>query len=110
MFEQGDIVLVPFPFTDLSGMKQRPALVLSNTGYNGKTQDIVTCGITSNIQNSEYSIIIDNANLASGSIPKKSRIKVDKIFTLKQFLVKKKIAKLDSEEFEKVRAELRKLV
>ncbi|MEK6837754.1 MAG: type II toxin-antitoxin system PemK/MazF family toxin [Nanoarchaeota archaeon] len=110
MFEQGDIVLVPFPFTDLSGTKQRPALVLSNTGYNGKTQDIVTCGITSNLQNSEYSVIIDNVNLASGSIPIKSRIKVDKMFTLKQFLVKKKIAKLKAEDFEKVKAELQKLV
>ena len=110
MFEQGDIVVVPFPFTDLSAAKQRPALVISKTEYNSKTEDVITCGITSNLQNSDYSVIIDNSSLAEGTIPTKSRIKVDKLFTISKLLVKKKVAKLLAEEFSKVKAELQKLV
>ena len=40
-FRQGDIILVPFPFTDLSTAKQRPALVISKNNYNSKTDDII---------------------------------------------------------------------
>ena len=110
MFEQGDIVLVPFPFTDLSTTKQRPALVISKGSYNTKTQDIVTCGITSNLQNSDYAVLIDNADLAEGHIPMKSRVKVGKIFTLKQSLIIKKIAKLKAASFQHVKQELQNLI
>ena len=110
MFEQGDIVLVPFPFTDLSTTKQRPALVISKSSYNTKTQDIVTCGVTSNLENSDYSVLIDNIDLAEGKIPLKSRVKVGKIFTLKQSLVIKKIAKLKAASFQHVKQELQNLV
>jgi len=44
MYEQGDVLIVPFPFTDLSAIKQRPVLVLSKKEYNKKTDDIITCG------------------------------------------------------------------
>ena len=41
MPEQGDILLVPIPFTDLSSQKRRPVIVISNNSYNQKTNDIV---------------------------------------------------------------------
>ncbi len=108
-FEQGEIVLVPFPFSDLKSVKQRPVLVLSNNGYNKRAEDIVTCGITSNLKDSECSVLIYNHNLLEGKLPVKSRIKVDKIFTLKQTLVKKRIARIDKKIFDQVRKELLKL-
>lgn len=43
----GDVVLVPFPFTDQSGMKKRPAVVVSTAGYNVSRRDIVIMAITS---------------------------------------------------------------
>ena len=57
-FEQGDILILPFPFSDLSSIKQRPVLVLSNSEYNKKTEDIVTCGITSNPKGTSYSELV----------------------------------------------------
>jgi mRNA interferase MazF len=110
MFEQGEILMVPFPFSDLTEIKQRPVLVISKNKYNSKNEDIITCGITSNLKDSSHSVLIDNEKLNSGKIPKTSRIKVDKIFTLEQGIVRKKLAKINTETFQKVKEEYSKLI
>jgi mRNA interferase MazF len=46
----GDVVLGPFPFTDQSGTKRRPAVVVSSTGYNNRRRDIVIMAITSQVR------------------------------------------------------------
>jgi mRNA interferase MazF len=46
-YNQGDVLLVPFPFTDQSGAKQRPAVVLSSDRYNQSHPDIILAPITS---------------------------------------------------------------
>jgi mRNA interferase MazF len=50
VYSFGDIVLVPFPFTDQSGTKKRPAVVISSQGYNTQRQDLVIMAITSQIR------------------------------------------------------------
>lgn len=45
-FNFGDVVLVPFPFTDQSGTKKRPAVVVSSSGYSAQRRDIVIMAIT----------------------------------------------------------------
>lgn len=103
-------MVVPFPFTDLSVTRQRPVLIISCDEYNLSTEDIVVCGITSNLNDLGYSIIIDKNSLLEGDIPVTSRIKADKLFTLKQILVKKKIAKVKQVVLKKVKEEINKLV
>lgn len=49
-FSFGDVVLVPFPFTDQSGTKKRPAVVVSSDGYNTSRRDIVIMAITSQVR------------------------------------------------------------
>jgi mRNA interferase MazF len=49
-FKFGDVVLVPFPFTDQSGSKKRPAVVVSSAGYNAGRRDIVILAITSQVR------------------------------------------------------------
>ena len=105
-YEQGEIVIVPFPFTDLSSVKQRPVLILSKDDYNDIEEDIITCGITSNIKDEQRSIILDNAKLINGEIPLTSRIKVDKLFTLHKSIIKKSIAKINEETFKEVKNKL----
>ena len=61
--EQADIVLVPFPYTDLSSSKQRPALVLSNTKFNESSDDAICCLITTNPKANEYCTKISNARI-----------------------------------------------
>lgn len=109
-YKQGEIVIVPFPFSDLSSIKQRPVLILSNDEYNAKGEDIVTCGITSNLGNAEHSVLIDNTLLAKGRLPKKSRIKVDKLFTLEKRLVRERIARLQDSVLKRVKEELLKVM
>lgn len=46
----GDVVLVPFPFTDQSGTKKRPAAVVSSSGYNAGRRDLVIMAITSQVR------------------------------------------------------------
>ena len=43
----GDIVLVPFPFTDQTGTKKRPAVVVSSGAYNAARRDVVIMAVTS---------------------------------------------------------------
>jgi mRNA interferase MazF len=47
VYEQGDVLLVPFPFTDQSGGKQRPSVVLSGGKYNQAHRDVILAPITS---------------------------------------------------------------
>ena len=48
-YKSGDVVLVPFPFTDLSTLKQRPAVILSSSKFNKRTGDCIMVAITSHI-------------------------------------------------------------
>ena len=109
-FKQGDILIVPFPFSDLRGLRQRPVLVISNDKYNNCCEDIITCGITSNLKDAQCSVLFDNDNLVEGNIPLRSRVKVDKLFTLEKSIIKKKIARLDNGSMVKVRKEFFELV
>lgn len=49
-FELGDIILVPFPFTDQSATKKRPAVVISSKSYNQKRPDLIIMAVTSQIK------------------------------------------------------------
>jgi len=50
-YKQGDVLLVPFPFTDQTAVKQRPAVVLSGVEYNQRHPDIILAPVTSQIGN-----------------------------------------------------------
>lgn len=110
MYEQGEIVIVPFPFSDLSNVKQRPVLILSKDADNNLSDDIITCGITSNLRDVKYSVLIDNQDLEKGEIPAKSRIKIDKLFTLDKKIIKKKVAKINKTALLKIKEEFSKLI
>ncbi len=49
-YKQGDVLLVPYPFTDQSGSKQRPSVVVSGDGYNQTHPDVILAPITSQIR------------------------------------------------------------
>lgn len=102
MYKQGDIVLIPVPFTDLSLNKKRPVLVLSNANYNLKSMDIVVVAITSNISEKEYSVLFANNDMIDGSIKLTSCIRADKIYTLSKAIVIKKIGAVKTQVIDNV--------
>ena len=87
MYKQGDIVLIPLPFTDLSSAKKRPVIILSSDHYNNNTDDLIVAAITSNIDEKPYSIMISNNDLADGNLLRESCIRADKLYTLAQSIV-----------------------
>jgi len=52
-FEFGDIILVPFPFTDQTTSKKRPAVVISSVNYNSERPDLIIMAVTSQIKPAE---------------------------------------------------------
>jgi mRNA interferase MazF len=92
-FMKGDIVVIPFPFSDLSGSKRRPALVIADLDGD----DIILCQITSVAHNDNYAVPIDTADFESGTLPVKSFVRPNKIFTAARQLVLYSAGRLQSE-------------
>jgi len=101
-FKQREIVLVPFPYSDLSSSKKRPVLIVSNDEYNTKHDEVVVCVITSNLFQDEYSILLDNSDLEYGILPESSVVKTHKLFTIHKTKILKKFSVVSSEYFDKV--------
>ena len=76
-FVKGDIVIIPFPFTDLSGNKKRPAFVIADLSGD----DIIVCQITSVSKSDPFALPITLADFSSGGLPIDSFIRLNKIFT-----------------------------
>lgn len=110
MYKQGDILLIPIPFTDLTSSKKRPVLVLSNDDYNSKTEDIIVSAITSNITSKDYSIFITNSDLLEGNLKVDSCIRVDKIYTLAQNIVIKKFGEVNDDIMNGVKNKINELI
>lgn len=109
MPEQGDIVPIPIPFTDLSSQKRRPVIVISNSAYNQKTADIVVVAMTSNPAPSDYSFTITSSDLDRGALNRPSTVHVDKIYTLSQSIVVKAFGRVNETTVERIRQILRDL-
>ena len=88
----GDIVLIPFPFSELTQVKLRPAVVISET--KDKYKDLILSAISSQVSDSiSLAEIILKPDSVNG-LRVQSVIKVDRIFTLKSEKVIARIGKL----------------
>ncbi len=103
---QKEIVLLPFPFSNLEGSRVRPALVVSNDDLNGKSEDCIMVPMTTVIKDEPYSVILGQEDLSSGKLLKSSRIRTDKIFSVKKDLIKMKIGIVNENILEKVKLEI----
>ena len=92
-FKRGDVVLVPFPFTDLTAVKQRPAVVVSSSSVNRVRPDVIVVAITSQIPQklAADDWAIPASELTAWGLPKPSMVKTAKLFTIHQGLIKKSI-------------------
>ncbi len=81
----GGVVLVPFPFSDLSQAKLRPALVLADAGRD----DWILCQITSKPYGDTKAIRLVDANFRTGSLRVTSYARPGKLFTASRNLIVK---------------------
>lgn len=89
---KGDIVLITFPFTNLSGNKLRPAVVLADTN-----QDFTVCFITTQIGWQETTDVLLTPSTING-LRRQSLIRTSKIATLDRSLVKGLLGRLSTTE------------
>jgi len=98
-FAKGDIVLFPFPFTDLRDRKLRPCLVMSEE----MGQDILLCQITSrNLKKDKYCIEVPKESTLDGSLHIDSYVRANKLFTAETAMILRKICKLDKKRYQRV--------
>ena len=86
-YKKGDIVIIRFPFSDLSSTKKRPALIISNDLVNN-TGDYLMVQISSKIRYDKLSLpIIKNNYLEENELPLQSYVRLHKIFLLNENLI-----------------------
>lgn len=93
----GDVVLVPFHFTDQSGAKKRPAVIVSSAAYNQARRDAVIMAITSQLKPSGIFGEVMVQDWQAASLLKPSAIK-PVIATVEQPLVLKRLGQLSSRD------------
>lgn len=94
----GSVVLVSFPFSDLTRSKRRPALVLAAVGQD----DFLLCQITSNPYSDPKAIELSDQDFVEGSLRRTSYARPGKLFTAHQSLITEGVGKLSQASREKV--------
>jgi len=89
-FVRGDIVVIPFPFSDLSGSKRRPAFVLADL----PGSDIILCQITSRFRKDKFSIRLSQNDFSNGGLPVLSYVRPNRIFTADKNIIVRKAGTL----------------
>ncbi len=107
--EQRSIILVPFPFSDLTSAKKRPAFVVSNTEFNKASEDVVCCLITSNPA-AKGAVKITNKDMESGFLEFDSKVRPYRLFTVSKNIIYRILGKLNKEKAQIVASEISKLV
>jgi len=107
-YKFGEVVLVPFPFTDLTTTKDRPAIVVSSDWYNAEKKDVILSAVTSQvtapIPSDEY--LLTPIDLQLSGLLKPSIIKIGKIVTIDKRLIRQRLGKISDESLDVVEKKL----
>ncbi len=113
-YERGDVVLVPFPFTDLSQQKPRPAIVISISAYQQRTEDVIVVAISSKVPvplpEGELVLSVDSAGFAQTGLRVSSVVRPGKIVTMHQGLVITRLGQISPDALNKLDQQLSKVL
>ena len=101
IYSFGDILLVPFPFTDQTSTKKRPTVVISSDKYNSQKPDLIIMAITSQFNASANFGEIIITDFKSAGLFKSSVIKL--ITTIEKNLIIRKLGKLQQSDLDNLR-------
>ncbi len=100
------MVVVPFPFSDLSQSKRRPALVV--TAFEG--DDLLLCQITSQAMRDENAVLLDHSGFVSGGLPKPSHARPNRLFTADRRLILYRAGRVTPQKLEAVVSAIERLL
>lgn len=103
---KGSVVVIPFPFSDLSQSKLRPALVLAATSHD----EFIMCQITSKPYSDPRVVTISDSDFEEGSLQVTSYVRPGKIFTASSRLIADQVGRLKKESITKVINEVVKIL
>ncbi|MGH7821474.1 MAG: type II toxin-antitoxin system PemK/MazF family toxin [Candidatus Binatia bacterium] len=107
--EFGDIVLVPFPFTDQTGSKKRPAAVVSSGTYHRAERDVILIAVTSRSGGGRRPLDVEISGWREAGLLKPSAIK-PVIFTVERRLLLRRLGRLLSPDRRRLKSLLRKVL
>ena len=97
-FIKGDIVVVPFPFSNLSQVTRRPAFVVNKLAG----EDLILCQITSQTIKDKYSISLRKSDFALGNLSVNSNIRPNRIFTADKNIILYKVGNIKENKVKEV--------
>ena len=108
LFDPGTVVLVRFPFTDLMGTKQRPAVVVSTREHQRRERDVIVAAVSGHRidQPGPFDHLVRDWEVAGLLMP--SVVRCGKIVTLERSLVRRALGELTSRDMDGARKGLRK--
>lgn len=95
---KGDVVVLPFPFSDLSASKRRPAFVVTKGEYG----DIILCQITSKPKKGSEAVELKDKDFQEGRLKITSYVRPKKIFTADSGLILYRAGKIKKEKIKEV--------
>jgi len=95
---RGGVVVVPFPFSDLTQAKRRPALVLAEL----EGDDLILCQITSRAVSDGYAVALSDADFANGGLRLESNIRPNRLFTADNAIVLYRVGSVASAKLAEV--------
>lgn len=98
-FNQGDIVLIPYPYTDLSNTKKRPVVIISKDAIN--KQNFIVSKITSVIRNDQFTFTIKDTDTET-KLKFKSEVRTNEIFTVHKSLIIKTLTSFKKESLKQL--------
>ncbi|MEI2760598.1 MAG: type II toxin-antitoxin system PemK/MazF family toxin [Bacteroidia bacterium] len=98
-YNQGDIILLPYPYTDLSITKQRPAVIISKDSIN--KQNYIVAKITSVIRGDKFSFAIAPTDI-DRELKYESEVRTNEVFTVSPTIIIKKFASFKKEPLKRL--------
>ena len=106
-FVKGDVVVLPFPFSNLAASKRRPALVVAPIQLH---DDVILCMITSRQTTDASAVSVSQDDFASGGLPLESNVRPNRLFTAEASIILRTAGRLKSEKVDAVVAEIVRIV
>ena len=97
-FVKGDVVVIPFPFSDLSQSKRRPALLIAPL----EGDDAILCQLTSKTIKDSYAISVEDTDFASGNLKQPGNIRPNRLFTADTHIILYRVGCLKKEKLAQV--------